>query len=187
MDWYYSYLNEMASDFGLDNDVRISVLSRFPEVFTMEDEQLDEEEVLIITANGQVEHIATNSITPIGRTGMGIIGIRLNEGDEVIGCEAVRDPADLLALFTENGYGKKTAVSEYNLQNRGGLGVKGYNLNKKTGKIVSSSMLNDSDTILIVGAASSLCILGADVPTSARVSRGSTLIKGTTIVSTSKI
>ncbi len=43
---YYSYLNEMASDFGLDNDVRISVLSRFPEVFTMEDEQLDEEEVL---------------------------------------------------------------------------------------------------------------------------------------------
>lgn len=148
---------------------------------------IDEEEVLIITANGQVEHIATNSITPIGRTGMGIIGIRLNEGDEVIGCEAVRDPADLLALFTENGYGKKTAVSEYNLQNRGGLGVKGYNLNKKTGKIVSSSMLNDSDTILIVGAASSLCILGADVPTSARVSRGSTLIKGTTIVSTSKI
>ena len=148
---------------------------------------IDEEEVLIITANGQVEHIATNSITPIGRTGMGIIGIRLNEGDEVIGCEAVRDPADLLALFTENGYGKKTAVSEYNLQNRGGLGVKGYNLNKKTGKIVSSSMLNDSDTILIVGAASSLCILGTDVPTSARVSRGSTLIKGTTIVSTSKI
>lgn len=42
---YYSYLNEMASDFGLDNDVRISVLSRFPEVFTMEEEELDEQEV----------------------------------------------------------------------------------------------------------------------------------------------
>jgi len=148
---------------------------------------IDEEEVLIITANGQVEHIATNTISPIGRVGMGIIGIRLNEGDEVIGCEAVRDPADLLALFTEKGYGKKTAVSEYNLQNRGGLGVKGYNLNSKTGKIVSSGMINDDDTILIVGATSSLCIVGSDVPTGARISRGSTLIKGTSIVSTSKI
>lgn len=148
---------------------------------------IDEEELLIITANGQVEHIVTNTISPIGRVGMGIIGIRLNEGDEVISCEAVRDPDDLLALFTENGYGKKTAVSEYNLQNRGGLGVKGYNLNSKTGKVVSSSMLNDSDTILIVGTTSSLCIIGADVPTGARISRGSTLIKGTSIVSTSKI
>ena len=51
---YFSYLNEMASDFGLDNDVRISVLSRFPEVFTMEEEELDEEEVL----NGLMKALA---------------------------------------------------------------------------------------------------------------------------------
>ena len=148
---------------------------------------IDEEEVLIITANGQVEHIDTKAIAPIGRVGMGIIGIRLNEGDEVISCEAVRDPDDLLAIFTEQGYGKKTVVSEYKLQHRGGQGVKGYNLSSKTGKVVSSSMINDSDTILIVGATNSLCILGADVPTTARIARGSTLIKGTSIVSTSKI
>lgn len=148
---------------------------------------IEEEELLLITANGQVEHIATNTINPIGRTGTGIIGIRLAENDEVIDCQAIRDNTDLLALFTENGYGKKTALSAYSLQNRGGLGVKGYNLNAKTGKIVSSSMVNDTDTVLIVGASNSLCILGKDIPTTSRISRGSTLIKGTSIVSTSKI
>lgn len=148
---------------------------------------LNEEELVLITAQGQVERIETKDINPIGRNASGVVGIKLVDGDEVACCQVIRDKSDSLALFSETGFGKKTPVAEFSVQNRGGKGVKGFNVGSSTGSIVAAAMVNDRDNILIVGDNNSLCISCKDITSGARVSRGSSMIKGSKIVSVSKI
>ena len=89
-------------------------------------------------------------VLPIGRIGRGVRGIRLkNKGDEVIGMDFALDSAALLTI-TENGYGKKTKMDEYNLIKRGGSGVINIKTTERNGNVVGIRTVEDTDEILVV-------------------------------------
>ena len=90
-------------------------------------------------------------VRPIGRVSQGVIGIRIEEDDEVIGMESVitGGKATLLAI-TENGFGKRTELDEYRVQTRGGKGVITYKITPKTGKIVGIRIATDDEDVMLI-------------------------------------
>ena len=107
------------------------------------------EELILNTHEGMTLRFRETDVRPMGREAVGVRGIRLREGDYVVGMERCCDGDSLLAV-TENGYGKRTSLDEYPLQNRGGLGVKNYNITEKTGKITGVAVLTDSDDVMMI-------------------------------------
>jgi DNA gyrase subunit A len=105
--------------------------------------------VFIATHDGMSICFDENDVRPMGRTAVGVRGIRLRDGDYVIGAGVSGAGTDLLSV-TENGYGKRTPIGEYTVQNRGGLGLKNYNITDKTGRVVDMKIVNDDDDLLVV-------------------------------------
>ena len=85
----------------------------------------------------------------MGRVATGVRGIKLAEGDYVIGAARARKDAYVLSI-TENGYGKRTPVEEYRITNRGGLGIKNYQITDKTGKIVGVKVVDGTEDLLLM-------------------------------------
>jgi len=90
-----------------------------------------------------------NDARAMGRVAVGVRGIRLKAGDYVVGAGSTSSGAALLTK-TEKGYGKRTAVEEYSIHGRGGVGIKNYNVTEKTGKIADVKMVNEDDDILVI-------------------------------------
>jgi DNA gyrase subunit A len=87
----------------------------------------------------------------MGRTASGVRGITLkDETDEVIGMVTVNDMESEILVVAENGYGKRSALDEYRITNRGGKGVKTLNITEKTGKLISINSVTDSDDLMII-------------------------------------
>ena len=108
-------------------------------------------EVMIAAREGKAIRFNESTVRPIGRVGAGVRGISLDEGDEVVGMICV-EPAsgqDVLVL-SENGYGKRTDLSEYRVTNRGGKGVKTINVTEKTGKLISIQAVTDENDLMII-------------------------------------
>ena len=108
-------------------------------------------EVMIAAREGKAIRFNESTVRPIGRVGAGVRGISLDEGDEVVGMICV-EPAsgqDVLVL-SENGYGKRTDLSEYRVTNRGGTGVKTINVTEKTGKLISIQAVTDENDLMII-------------------------------------
>jgi DNA gyrase subunit A len=142
----------------------------------------NEEEFLIITKQGMIIRFETAGINPIGRVTAGVRSIKLNEGDEVLIGLPIHKETDTLAVFYENGLGKKTELSEFPVQGRGGKGLKlGSNI------VVGASLICDDDNILIVGKPNSICISAKDIPLLSRTANGNILIKGSQISTAIKI
>ena len=146
-----------------------------------------DEEVLVATKNGMSIRFTTADISPIGRVTAGVKSIKLDEDDEVIIGLPIHNAKDSVAVFTENGYGKKTSLEEFPIQGRAGKGVMLYKPSKITGNVVGVSMVSNDDNILIVGKPNSICISAAEIPLLGRVSAGNIMIKGSTIKSIVKI
>ena len=110
-----------------------------------------EDNVVLVTRNGLCITFDEKDVRPIGRVAQGVIGIRLDEDDEVIGMESViaGGKATLLAI-TENGFGKRTELDEYRVQKRGGRGVITYKITPKTGKIVGIRIAVEGDDVMLV-------------------------------------
>ena len=110
-----------------------------------------EDNVVLVTRNGMCITFDEKEVRPIGRVSQGVIGIRMDEDDEVIGMESVISggKATLLAI-TENGFGKRTELDEYRVQVRGGKGVITYKITPKTGKIVGVRIANDDDDVMLI-------------------------------------
>ena len=90
-------------------------------------------------------------VRPMGRTAQGVIGIKLGDGDKVIGMESIIDGANATLLaITEHGFGKRTDLDEYRVQNRGGRGVITYKVTQKTGKLVGIRVTDDSNDIMMI-------------------------------------
>jgi DNA gyrase subunit A len=85
----------------------------------------------------------------MGRTAAGVRGIRLRPGDSVIGMAVARENADVL-VATYEGYGKRTAITEYRAQSRGGLGVKTMNVSQRNGPIVGMLMVDEDNDLMII-------------------------------------
>ncbi len=108
------------------------------------------QDVLLATYNGMCIRFNESDARPLGRVSHGVRGIRLaSENDYVVGMGIVTEDADLLVV-TEKGYGKKTALSEYKTQNRGGQGVNTYRLSESTGNIAGIRMVTESDDIMLI-------------------------------------
>ncbi|MEM4207975.1 MAG: DNA gyrase subunit A [Candidatus Bilamarchaeaceae archaeon] len=106
--------------------------------------------IFIGTKKGQAIKFDENEAREIGRTAQGVIGIRLNEGDYVIGATACRKPAIL--TICENGYGKRTEVSEYRLQGRGGYGVINIKTEGRNGDVVGIAAVGEKDEVIVIGS-----------------------------------
>ena len=105
--------------------------------------------IIIGTHNGMAIRFDENDVRKMGRVTRGVKAITLREGDYVIGAAVASEGNDLLVV-TENGYGKKTEFEEYRAQNRGGIGLKNYNISEKTGNVVSIHSVTEDDDIMII-------------------------------------
>ena len=109
-------------------------------------------EILIVTEKGMSIRFAEEEVRPMGRTAAGVRGIRLRPGDSVIGMAVAREKADVL-VATYEGYGKRTALTEYRLQSRGGIGVKTMNVSARNGPIVGMLMVDQDNDLMIITTA----------------------------------
>ena len=103
--------------------------------------------ILIATHDGQAICFDENDVRPMGRDAVGVRGIRLREGDYVVG--AARAGKTVLSI-TEKGYGKRTPVEEYRITGRGGLGIRNYAVTEKTGGVVGIKVVDGSEDLLLV-------------------------------------
>ena len=107
------------------------------------------DKIVIATHDGMSINMKETDARAMGREAAGVRGIKLREGDYVVGAEVFREDAQLLSI-TENGFGKRTAFVDYPEQNRGGIGVKNYNCTEKTGKVAAvMGVLEDVDIMII--------------------------------------
>ena len=105
--------------------------------------------ILIATHDGQAVCFDENDVRPMGRTAVGVRGIRLREGDFVVGAARAHEGKAVLSI-TERGYGKRTPVEEYRITNRGGLGIRNYMVTEKTGKVVGIKVVDGSEDLMLV-------------------------------------
>ncbi|QYA48482.1 DNA gyrase subunit A [Nosocomiicoccus ampullae] len=106
-------------------------------------------EVIIGSRQGQLIRFDENDIRSMGRTAAGVIGMRLRDGDEVVGLDVLKENQHVLAV-TNKGYGKQTIESEYRQARRGGLGVKTINLNDRIGELESIAAVDGDEDIMVV-------------------------------------
>ena len=105
--------------------------------------------ILIATHDGMAVCFDENDVRPMGREAVGVRGIKLREGDYVVGAARARAGCQVLSI-TEKGYGKRTGVEEYSVHNRGGLGIKNYAVTDKTGGVVGIKVVNGGEDLLLV-------------------------------------
>ena len=110
-----------------------------------------EDNVVLVTRKGLCITFEEKEVRPIGRISQGVIGIRIDDKDEVIGMESIisGSKATLLAI-TENGFGKRTELDEYRVQLRGGKGVITYKVTPKTGELVGVKIADDSQDVMLI-------------------------------------
>ena len=113
-----------------------------------------QQNILMATHNGQAICFAETDVRPMGREAVGVRGIRLKDGDWVVGAEIAQPDAGVLSI-TENGYGKRTPAADYirggeEPQHRGGSGMKNYNITDKTGPVAAVKVVQESDDVLVV-------------------------------------
>ncbi len=107
--------------------------------------------IIIGTRDGKAIHFSEKNVSQTGRVTRGVIAIRMNKGDYVVGVSISREDATLLTV-TENGYGKRTDIEEYRIQNRGGKGIFNYHINEKTGKVVGIKIVDIDDDIMLISS-----------------------------------
>ena len=142
----------------------------------------DEEDMILLTKNGMSIKFATKEINPVGRAAMGVKGIKLSEDDEIVAALSIHKTSDTVAIFTENGLGKKVSLEDFPLQGRGG---KGTICSKSS--IIKGLMISNEDNILICGNKSSICISAKDIPLLSKISQGNILLKDNKVLSATKI
>ena len=138
-----------------------------------------EDNVVLVTRNGLCITFDEKDVRPIGRVAQGVIGIRLDEDDEVIGMESVivGGKATLLAI-TEHGFGKRTELDEYRVQKRGGKGVITYKITPKTGKIVGVRIATEEDDVMLITDKGTIIRINVkDISILGRSTQGVTLMR----------
>ena len=148
---------------------------------------IDDEDLILVTANGYTIRFPSSSISATSRTTTGIKGINLGADDTVVCALPVRDKTDKLAIFFTNGLGKKVELKEFLTQGRGGKGVLCGKITDNTGPVSAASLVADDDTLLVLGDTSSICISASDINLLGRAASGVSVIKNNKILSVSKV
>ena len=109
-----------------------------------------ENEVVLATRKGKAIRFRESDVRSMGRITEGVIGIRLGEGDEVVGMVVVRSPDETLLVATERGMGKRSEIADYRLQQRGGRGVINLKLSRKKDRVVAVKAVRDVDQFMVI-------------------------------------
>ncbi|MCR4558648.1 MAG: DNA gyrase subunit A [Bacteroidales bacterium] len=137
-------------------------------------------DILIGIRGGKAVRFNETDARPIGRTGTGVRGITVPEGDEVIGmvvANADGSDGDILVV-SENGYGKRSKLEDYRITSRGGKGVKTINITEKTGELIAIDKITDNDDLMIINKSGITIRLKAEnIRTAARLTQGVKLIE----------
>ena len=109
----------------------------------------DKKDIILVTKYGQCIRFKDTDVRSTGRVSMGVRGINLSDGDEIIGMQLCSQ-GDYLLIVSEKGMGKRTSMSEFSVQNRGGKGVKCYKITEKTGNVVGVKAVNDDNEVMMI-------------------------------------
>ena len=109
----------------------------------------NEQDIFLVTKYGQCIRFKETDVRKTGRTSMGVIGMNLTDGDEVIGMQ-MESQGEALMIVSEKGLGKCTLISEFTTQNRGGKGVKCYKITEKTGNIIGVKAVNKENELMLI-------------------------------------
>ncbi len=110
-----------------------------------------QDHIMLVTANGQSIRFQETNVRPMGRSASGVRGMKMKGVDEIVGMDIMdhgkTDQSEQLMIIMANGFGKRTAVTAYKVQGRGGSGIKTAKITDKTGKITSGTIVNGQDTV----------------------------------------
>ena len=109
----------------------------------------NKKDIILVTKYGQCIRFKDTDVRSTGRVSMGVRGINLSDGDEIIGMQLCSQ-GDYLLIVSEKGMGKRTSMSEFSVQNRGGKGVKCYKITEKTGNVVGVKAVNDDNEVMMI-------------------------------------
>lgn len=147
-------------------------------------------EILLVTKFGMCIRFRETDVRNTGRSSMGVIGMNLDDRDEVIGMQ-LNTQGDELLIVSENGMGKRTDISEFSVQNRGGKGVKCYKIVEKTGNVVGVKAVNEEHEIMMITTEGIIIqIRMSDVSVLGRITSGVKLInleKGVKVAKIAKV
>ncbi|WP_026883408.1 DNA gyrase subunit A [Clostridium akagii] len=134
-------------------------------------------EILIVTKQGYAIRFNEQDARPLGRNAAGVRGIRLRGDDIVVSLEII-DPEQEVLVISANGFGKRTRVSEYSLQKRGGKGVITYKVTEKTGELVGARLVKDTDEMMLINSNDIVIRINvSDISTTSRNAMGVTLMR----------
>ena len=109
----------------------------------------NKKDIILVTKYGQCIRFKDTDVRSTGRVSMGVRGINLSDGDEIIGMQLCSQ-GDYLLIVSEKGMGKRTSMSEFSVQNRGGKGVKCYKITEKTGNVIGVKAVNDDNEVMMI-------------------------------------
>ncbi len=132
----------------------------------------EDSEIFLVTRQGMCIRFKETDVRATGRSSMGVIGMNLSDGDEIIGMQ-LQSQGDSLLIVSENGLGKRTYMNEFNVQNRGGKGIKCYKVTEKTGNVVGVKAVVDENEIMMITTEGIIIQLRMqDISTLGRVTSG---------------
>ena len=147
-------------------------------------------DIILVTKDGQCIRFKETDVRSTGRASMGVRGMNLTDGDEVVAMQ-LNTQGDYLLVVSENGMGKRTAMSEFVVQNRGGKGVKCYKNTEKTGNVVGAKAVNEENEIMMITTEGIIIRLQcADISVLGRITSGVKMINltdGVTVASIAKV
>ncbi len=148
------------------------------------------EEIFLVTKYGMCIRFAQSDVRSTGRSSIGVIGMNLSDGDEIVGMQ-LKSQGEALLIASEHGMGKRTLLEEFNLQKRGGKGVKCYKITEKTGDVIGVKAVNDDhEVMLITDTGIIIQIRASDVSRLGRITMGVKLMnveEGVRIVKIAKV
>ena len=146
--------------------------------------------IFIVTKKGMCIRFKETEARPLGRAAMGVMGIDLDDDDEVVGTQ-LDHQGDSLLIVSENGIGKRSELSEFKIQHRGGKGLKCYKITEKTGEVIGVKAVNDDHEIMMITTAGTIIqVRMSEVPVHGRITSGVKLMnveKGVTVAQIAKV
>ena len=133
--------------------------------------------IIIVTQNGYAVRFSEKNVRAMGRTASGVRSINLKDDDIAVCMDIAVDSEDLL-IISEYGFGKRTPISEYKVQNRGGVGLITYKISEKTGKVIGATMCNELDELMLINSSGvAIRINVKDISITGRAAMGVTLMR----------
>ena len=135
--------------------------------------------IIMVTQNGYAVKFNEQDVRPMGRAASGVKAINL-KGDDIAVCMDLAVDDEELLVISENGFGKRTPISEYKLQNRGGVGLITYKISPKTGKLTGATVCKDDDELMLINSSGvAIRINVSDISVTSRSAMGVTLMRTT--------